>query len=120
MPAISPGAVLGAEYEVLAAGSPFTPTVAGIFIPSSALTEASEAELDPTTGNLAELMRSLMKQCADYIAGLDAASRPLRWRVTKANPAIANITGQTGVFYRQDYTSSHDIQVVSGEAAPEA
>ena len=117
---VSPASILGAEYAVLPSGQAFTPSVPGIFIPSSALPEATGGELDPDTGNMAEIMRSLLQQAATYLTGLAAGDRPGRWRVTRANPATTTIAGQTGTFLRQDYTSSHDVRVNSVDAASEA
>ena len=120
MALVSPSAVLGAEYAVLPSGQAFTPTVDGIFIPQSALTAAETTELDPASGNMAEVIRSLMQRSYEYIQGLAAGDRPARWRVTKGNPAVANITGLTGTFLRNDFTSSHDLEVLTSNAAPEA
>jgi hypothetical protein len=76
--------------------------------------------LDPATGNMAEIVRSLMQRSHTYIMGLGVADRPVRWRVTRSNPAVANIPALSGTFLRNDFTTSHDLVVLTSDAAPEA
>jgi hypothetical protein len=116
---VSPAAILGSGYAVLPAKTAFTPDVPGVFIPQTALTGLNVSQLDPENGNFGEVVRALLQRSSTYLKGLDQASKPQRWRVTQADPTVARIPGKDGLFLRQNYTSSHDVESTGVAAAPE-
>lgn len=81
-----------------------TVDVTGLTIPYADLDGLlTQAEADPTTGDIREVMRAILEKYATAINALDAALRPTEATITKSNPA-----GQGLDTVRQTYTATFD------------
>lgn len=81
------------------------------------ISELSTAEAAADTGNMGEVLRTLLGEVAMRYAALAPEAQDQYWTVTKNNPSIA--PGGTG-YLRETFSPRFDSEIVSKNLAEDA
>lgn len=101
-------------YDLLAPSD--SVTVAGIFIPLTAIPALNAAEADPETGDGMEVFRSLQHGAYKGIAALSEGSRPIKATITKEpNNNLPNGNYQAIYINRFELQFSDEAATIAAE-----
>lgn len=90
-----------------------------ITIPLADLAGLTANEANAATGNVMEVIRTILEKAQAQLAALTPETRPVRSSLTKAPPSIAVGAGTVPGTLRQTYAASFDLTPTGLEPAAE-